>query len=1021
MNPTFFFRFLALCLLTALTIPGPAVADEVSRNQALTIAGKVVMDNFPEGQKMLAARISIGTGLKTNEPYYVCQVGETGFVLVAKNDNCPPVLGFSWESNFPSGPAEVPALMSTVLDNIRRQCEDYASRDTVNPSITESWKSYSSRKSGASLKSGIISPLLATSWNNDSTFFDLFPKSFKNGGSVPIAMGQVFRYYGEPSNGTDKLCYVLNGYGELCAQLNMARLRFDRMSNTLGNPAVDSLIFCMAVTCALQPEGAALEAYRTTLPTYFNYSPDMRVVDSWNYNVGDVVRHQLSLRRPVPADWIGQAFVIDGYFPDNLYHFNMGWGGSFNGFYLLDYPVVKVDTDHSLLTCYTDYHPKGFMPGVTDLTAAAEGDSVRISWNTNMGDSLYGMLVRFVVLRDGLIPIAQTRDMTVVVPSEMMGGSSKIRVVADFGVNGVSEMSVPFRYISDYELADIPSLALRQLINSQLGATDLLRQPFLGELQMIRDLEIDFPDQRGIEKLPNLINLRVDGTNIRVLRDGDYIQKLKHLRFFNCNDFDFSIFGHTSSLYQIYGYDFLPIDLYEFRHNADLGLMQLTTTGINPNMLMDLYGADKYFPKLADFFLRHLAAGPGANFENCFVSVESYHDFYPKIKSNQQLLLRTQPSQYAPCYPTPARDVNIPEVSRISWQANLNNDPGVYYNVFVGDSRRTLELVSVFQLNKYYEGTFEPNRDYFWRVEAYHADSTYYSGIYHFSTWQDLPIPFVERFDDYYSDAIITNESPFWVKFDNALTNKAVTSRNIKFDGRYSLEVKPKSDVGVLIKTPVDPVYFIEFRFLNQGGQVTAELLQKSGSSDANIVNSKIEFMGNDIGLFTFGGSSFPFSFIANQWNRVNISLNMETGVALFSLNQIALKEWQWHVQIGGTANANPFKGIRFVNNAATGGGSGYVDNMIIDLQNPLSTNPVLNPEMSMVYLPESREVLFSGLLPSDIRDVALYDIQGRKLAGLQNLDKLSFSLGSYIHNGIYLVVVNRKDGRQFSKKIAVM
>ncbi|MCX6223844.1 MAG: C10 family peptidase, partial [Bacteroidia bacterium] len=768
-------------------------------------------------------------------------------------------------------------------------------------------------------------------------------------------------------------------------------------------------------------EGAALDAYKTTLPLYFGYSNEMKSIESWNYNIGEVIRHQLSLRHPVPADWIGQAFVIDGYFPDNLFHFNMGWGGEFNGFYLLDYPVVKVDTDHSLLTCYTDYHPKSILPGVTNLTAAPEGDSIRISWNTNMGDSLHSMLIRFVVLRDGLVPIAQTTQSTVVVSTATMGGSSSLRVVADFGLNGASELSAPFLYISDQTVADIPSLALRQMINTKIGASDLLRQPFVGELELIKDLEINFADQRGLEKLPQLKNLRIDGTNIRVLRDGDYLERLLHLRFFNCVDFGFTIFGKTRSLIQLYGYDFLPFDLYEFRHNADLGLLQFTTTGTNPNMLMDLYGADKYFPKLADFFLRHLAAGPGANFEDCFVSYESYKDVYPKIKSNLNLLSKTKPSVFAPCYPVPARNANLPAVTRLSWQCNNNNETGVFYNVFVGNSRGTLELVSVFQMDKFYDGTFEPNNDYFWRVEAYHTDSTYYSGIYHFSTWQDLPIPFIERFDSYYSQCPITGESPFWITFDNTLTGKAVTNRNTKYEGFYSLELKPKSDAGVLIKQPVDPMYYIEFRFLNQGGQIATELLQKSGSSDDNIVNSKIEFLGTDIGLFTYAGSTFPFTFVSDQWNRVNISLNMNTGAAAFSLNEVVLKEWQWHVQIGGTANANPFKGIRFANAAGSTGGSGFVDNLIIDLENPLSTNPALNPEIGMVYLPGSREVKFSGIEPGEIRDITLYDIQGRLLVVRQNPDNLIFPIGSSVRNGVYLVVVNRKDGRPFSSKIAVL
>jgi hypothetical protein len=219
----------------------------------------------------------------------------------------------------------------------------------------------------------------------------------------------------------------------------------------------------------------------------------------------------------------------------------------------------------------------------------------------------------------------------------------------------------------------------------------------------------------------------------------------------------------------------------------------------------------------------------------------------------------------------------------------------------------------------------------------------------------------------------------------------------------------------------VDPIYYIEFRFLNKGGQVATELLQKSGSSNDNIVNSKIEFLGKDIGLLTFGTSTFPFSFVADNWNRVNIFLNMTTGAATFTLNEVMMKEWQWHVQIGGTANTNPFKGIRFVNNAGTDGASGFIDNLVIDRQNLLSTEPVLNPEIGIVYVPGTREVVLNGIQSGEIMEISLYDLQGRKLITRVNPANLVFPIGGNLPHGVYLIVVSPKNSRSFTSKIAIL
>ena len=1023
MKSPFYPLFIRICLLSILFPAVTLFAGEVTRDQAVRIASQVVSRSFPAGRPDLQGAITIGRSLKPDDPFFVCNVGNQGYVLVSRSDKYPPVLGFSWEGAFPSSLADAPGALTTVLDNIGKRCREYSDRDSISPAVAAGWEYYTGN-TAAGLKTGIIAPLLTTSWNVDASFFNMFPKDYKAGGSVPIAMGQVFRYYARPEFGTGELCYILNGYGELCTKIDRAWLRFDRMSNTQGNPAVDSLVYYMSVTCMMQPEGASLYAYKQTLPVHFGYSNDMRAVEPWEYNLVEVLLHQLSLRHPVPAEWLDHSFVIDGYFPGNLFHFNMGLGGPGNGFFLIDNPVADMDRDRSLLTIFTDYRPRSVMPAVTDLNAVPEGDSIRISWNAPMPDSIHGMLQRFIVLRDGLIPIAQSTGNSVLVSPAAMGGSSKLRVVSDFGTHGSSDLSLPFVYISNPAPADIPSLALRQLINTKLGSIDLLKQPSLGELELIRDLEITFADQRGLEKLPKLTNLRIDGTNIRTLRDGDYIGKLRHLRFFKCIDFDYTMFSKTRSLYQLYGYDYLPMDLYEFRHNTDLGLLIFTTTGTNPNQLMDLYGADKYFPKLADFMVRHLSAGISANYEDCFVSYESYLDIYPKIKWNQNLMAHTNPTSFAPCYPVPSRNVNQTGVTRLSWQSNFQNKPDVFYNVFVGNDRKNMELLGIFQTDKFYDGVFEPNKDYYWRVEAYHADSTYYSGIWHFSTWQDLPIPFIDRFNDYYTNCVIADESPFWETFDARLTGKAVANRNVVHDGNYSMELKPKSDIGVQMKTPKDSKYYIEFRFLNHGGDVTAELLQKNPANSENIVNSFIRFMPDGTGTFNCAGDngdiSVPLQQKLTEWNRINIALNMTTGQAVLSFNEEVIKEWQWKTQLGGFSNPNPFKGIRFVNKAAADTASGFIDNMIIDLKDPSYSNPLILNNIGLFYRPMNHEVLITGIEPGEIRDIILYDLQGRKLGTRTNPVAPVFPIGSALPNGIYLVMVNPKNGTPFTGKILI-
>lgn len=77
------------------------------------------------------------------------------------------------------------------------------------------------------------------------------------------------------------------------------------------------------------------------LHTYFGYGMSSYIhknqysASSWN----DIIKNQLDSLRPVlyrgQSDAGGHAFVCDGYDDQDYFHFNWGWNGSNNGYYLL--------------------------------------------------------------------------------------------------------------------------------------------------------------------------------------------------------------------------------------------------------------------------------------------------------------------------------------------------------------------------------------------------------------------------------------------------------------------------------------------------------------------------------------------------------------------------------------------------------------------------------------------------------------------------------------------------------------
>ena len=991
-------------------------AEEVDRGQASAVAAKVVAKQFPLG----SISTSVASNLKAGLPFFVVKVEPMGFVLVAKDDKCPPVLGYSWESNFPENPETAPEIFTTLIAGLTRQCQSYQNMDETRDEIREAWVNGSSvLKTG---EKGLIAPLLTTHWSADSSYFDLYPGTFRTGGSVPIAMAQVYRYYGFPFVGNGEIKYLLNGVGDFQMKFQDYRFNFSRMAANEGNPAVDTLVFCMAVACRLQPAGAGLESFSQTLIEYYQYSPDMRRVEIWEYDLKPILLHQLSIRRPVLADWVGKAFVIDGYGGSELFHFNLGMGGTLDGFYLIDFPVVDIGSEHNLLNIYVNYHPIFLdWPVPSNVAIASTQGGVQISWTLNAGEEMQQLFSRFLVLRDGLFPIAETQQNTIVIDSVTMGTSSNIRVVAVYGANGASGLSEPVLYLTDQTPSDIPSIPLRQMINTKNGyKTDLVRQPFKGELELIRDLEIDFSDQRGIEKLPQLRNLRVDGSGMNELKTGDYQGRLTHFRFFKCSAFDYTTVADTRNLIQLYGYDYMPFDLYDFRHNSKVTFVNLRNTLPYLNALMDLYGVDKYFPKISEFYLNTWTAGIDGAPTTCFISVESYKEFVPKIRANADLLLHTQPAVFAPCYPVPARESNNPGISQLSWYANPANVDGVYYNVYVGPRRNSMEIVSVFQSEKSFTGTFEPNKDYYWRVEAFHGDTVYYSGINHFSTYTGISFPFNENFDRFYHGCPVTEEITFWTNTDNSLTGKAVTSNAAIHSGFYSMELKPKSDATVIFPQLSDTVINIDFRIRNEYGELGIEILQKATSGDVPVVNARIGLLGQTFGSFTHTGTPQNYLVTAGEWNHVMVEIHLNSGMAFFKLNDVTIAEWNWFIQMNGTANTGTFNGVRFVNAVGTGGGSSYIDDIKISNLNTTGIPEISLPSRIVVYNALANELIISGLNPDEFTRIELYTLEGRLVTAKELAGSSRVQLGIQPDNGLYLVVLSRRNGNPVTQKIAM-
>jgi hypothetical protein len=177
--------------------------------------------------------------------YYVFNINNKGFIIVAADDVVEPVLGYSFETSY-SGENQSPefqAWMNSYKDQIV-----YARRAGLLPTsnITGRWSHLSvTGVSGLTdLKAPLdVAPLVTCNWNQDFPYNQRCPADLNCTGSnfghvfvgcVATAMAQVMYYWRYPVIGQGTHCDLYNYYGQtLCADFDTTHYYWNGMTDNL--------------------------------------------------------------------------------------------------------------------------------------------------------------------------------------------------------------------------------------------------------------------------------------------------------------------------------------------------------------------------------------------------------------------------------------------------------------------------------------------------------------------------------------------------------------------------------------------------------------------------------------------------------------------------------------------------------------------------------------------------------------------------------------------------------------------
>jgi hypothetical protein len=457
-------RPLLLLLAFAFSI-STLFAEKVEINEAAKIATKFYSQkyqmNFPGTTGDIFITSTYVQKENGEDVVYVFNFNTTGYVVIPADDRQFPVLGFSFESDF---------IFDQVPENCKWVIRDYGYQVThirknnvePNEATKIAWERYRNDEQLDFIKNNRdIAPMIQALWNQDYPYNALCPADpsgpggFVYAGCVATAMSMIMYHWRYPNMGIGSHSYY-SSYGQLTANFGQTTYLWDAMvnssDNTVNEPMALIQYHCgVAVDMNYSPDGSG--AYSDDVPfaikNYFGYSNNasyyaMGGMAAWvAYLNQQIIDYQYPVYysgRDAQVGGGGHAFVCDGLQEQSdvtYYHFNFGWSGSGNGYYLL----TDVYGFH-----YWNAMVRNFIPNENVYPYGAPEEQVVLSY-------LEG------TIEDGSGPKANYEDNIsaswLISPQTEQDSVSKIRITFN---SFATEAGADFIRVYDGETTDAPML-----------------------------------------------------------------------------------------------------------------------------------------------------------------------------------------------------------------------------------------------------------------------------------------------------------------------------------------------------------------------------------------------------------------------------------------------------------------------------------------------------------------------------------------------------------------------------------
>lgn len=444
-------------LMLMASLPAMAFADSIDTARAQKAAKTFLSNNGVNATRLID--LTEAAGFRNLYIYNA----NPGFIVMSADDRVQPVLGYSLTGSF--DPATMP-------DNVRAWLQGYSDeiqsaidcRATATAEVAQQWHDLYSGNRGARA-TVVVAPLIQTFWDQDDPYNQLCPTVSGTAtytGCVATAMAQVMKFWNWPIQGNGSKSYRWNSqtlsvnFGNTTYDWANMTNTYDENSTEAQQTAVATLMYHCGVSVSMSYGTDGSGAYSTdvddALTSYFRYNSSTisyKTKQSYSSSWLNLLKTDLNAGRPVyysgSGTGGGHAFVCDGYDSDNYFHFNWGWSGMYDGYFLVSNlnPGTggagsgSSGTYNSSQAAIFGIQPTYSSLSAPTLTATLVQDvsqrDVNLSWNTVSGASKYQLFRNSVLIYEGTT--ASYSDVTAPY------GSNRYYVRCVNSSNGISQNS----------------------------------------------------------------------------------------------------------------------------------------------------------------------------------------------------------------------------------------------------------------------------------------------------------------------------------------------------------------------------------------------------------------------------------------------------------------------------------------------------------------------------------------------------------------------------------------------------